>query len=59
MKKQEIKIQNDSPEIHYSWRDHRHLYCIRFYEPSVVLDLLKTGGKSLDLSFCFPMALQE
>jgi len=35
VKKLEIKIQNDSPEIHNYWRDHRHLCCIRFYDTSV------------------------
>jgi hypothetical protein len=33
------KIQNDSPEIQYCWRNHRQLGCIRFYDTSVVLNL--------------------
>jgi len=47
VKKLEIKIQNDSPEIHNYWRDHRHLCCIRFYDTSVVLNF-----KIMDHSFC-------
>jgi hypothetical protein len=32
------KIQNDSREIHYCWRNYRHLGCIRFCDVSVVLN---------------------
>ena len=58
------KIQNNSTEIYYSWRDHRHLSCIGEYGLAVVLNFMDTSFLHLiqptvlpafpkDGAFCF------